>query len=665
MKFVQLVLLILCVLPATLVADNSMPDFDFIIGVSSSTDVDLHDVSGGAAGPSYGVPKVAGAAGAVPVPIYGAAAEGGVWVSVDGGHNWRDISAGLPERVVYPFDRSRPCRIESLAFDPTNPTRVAAAAAHAIYISSNAGGTWREVGVTEPVKSVDHITAVGLSPNDDQTMYIGTSFNGYFKSSDGGKSWLSEKDSVPKLYLGAGFYETITAIAVSPAVPSTIYLAVGIRGEVLQSSDGGKSWESIGAPDALSGESSTGVVHAITFTYDEVAEAWMPQAHVNGNVFTYSTTIGSWFNTGSDTSSAVQRKASPAEVLRRQIAGGRTGIYVNSAWASGDALEEHLALLAEQGMDTIVVDMKDDFGRLTYNSELELAKEAGAVNVRFNLDDLLARAHESGIYVIGRIVAFQDPKLYAFKNNAYAVWDTEKDKPWANLIRVAGQGGEEAQYEQREYWVDPYSEFVWRYNVSIADELETRGIDEVQFDYIRFPSDGETTRIQYRFKREGMTRVDAIESFLVIARERLDIPISTDLYGFNAWYVMGGWIGQNIDMIADYVDVVCPMFYPSHFPGSFLNKLDYLSRAETIYRTGSDRAFAFVGDRCIVRPYVQAFLIGSERAFEIDRYTSYLKRQLDGVVSSMASGFTLWNASNKYYMVTESLKAYTEAGGRP
>ena len=612
----------------------------------------LHAASLGADGASRGVG-----------PMYAVGSGGGVWVSLDAGGSWEDRSAGLPERVVYPFDGTQVRRVESLTYDPLEPGRVAVATMDRVFISSDAGIEWREVQISRPVKSVDHITAVSVSPHDADTIYLGTSFSGYYTSTDGGASWRSQKESIQHLYHGAGFYETITAIAVSPQTPNLIYLAAGMGGEVYESDNGGKSWRSIGLPGGA-GADTAGNVHTMSFVRDAGGETWLLRVHTNRDVWIYSPAEASWRPGKSPAPAAANRQHSSEKALRKRIAGDRTGIYVNPARASGDALEKHLDLLAEHGMDMIVVDMKDDTGRLTYDTDLALPNDAGAVDIRFYLDELLARAHDAGVYVVGRMVVFQDPKLYAFNDNAYAVRDSETGAPWGNLIRVSGSEDEEnVVYEQREFWVDPYSEFVWRYNVAIAGELEARGVDEVQFDYIRFPSDGDTSRIEYRFKREGMNRVDAIESFLKLAREQIRIPISADLYGFNAWYLMGGWIGQNIDVIADYVDAVCPMFYPSHFPGTFLSDLDYLDRAEAIYFNGSNRAASLVGDRCVVRPYVQAFLIGAEREYETDEYTAYLARQLEGVSGSSASGFTLWNASNIYYMVTESLRRFT--GGQP
>ena len=338
----------------------------------------------------------------------------------------------------------------------------------------------------------------------------------------------------------------------------------------------------------------------------------------------------------------------------------RNGIYVRADRAAA-ALPEYLDLLNRHGLDSLVIDFKTDIGSLSYDSDLPLARAMGAAPGPIKLDRLIAEAHAAGIYVIARLVVFKDPFLYDWDNHRLAIWDGELGEPWRHLVPAGGDDPDAKR--QREYWVDPFAPEVWQYNVDVAVELAARGVDEIQFDYIRFPSDGPVERARYRHRRPGQQRIDAIESLLALARERLEVPISTDLFGFNSWYRAGNFIGQDIDVLSEYADAISPMFYPSHFPGHFLTDRSYTERAYAIYETGVRRAQRLVQGRAHIRPYVQAFLIGRELRMEEDEYSRYLTRQLDGNRAAAGSGFTLWNASNRYYMVTEPLQPYFDTRG--
>ena len=351
----------------------------------------------------------------------------------------------------------------------------------------------------------------------------------------------------------------------------------------------------------------------------------------------------------------------PAAATRsapRPQAALRNGIYL-STYRAAAALPEYLEFLNRHGLDSVVIDFKDDRGKLSYDSNLALAHAIGAAPGPIELDRLIEQAHGAGIYVIARLVVFKDRYLYDWQDHRLAIWDAELGAPWRHLV-----AGDDPEIRvQREYWVDPFAPEVWEYNVAVAAELAARGVDEIQFDYIRFPSDGPVERSLHRHRRPGMGRIDAIESFLALARERLQVPISTDLFGFNSWYRAGNWLGQDIAVLSEYADVISPMFYPSHFPDHFLDDRSYAERAYAIYEAGVRRAQRMVQGRSYVRPYVQAFLIGKELRMEEEEFSDYLTRQLDGNRAAAGSGFTLWNASNRYYMVTEPLQPYFDARG--
>ncbi len=584
----------------------------------------------------------------------------GVLRSLDAGASWEGRNVGLPPRQVYPFDRSDTFQaITALGVADGNPQLLIAATAGTLYVSDDGGAAWRQVPVAAPVGRNSYFTAVARTADAPQQLLVGTSFDGLYWSGDLGTTWHDLSGRIPFLARGAGFIEELSAVAFHPASsrgassagPGGMAIAVGFGGDVYEAVDGW-TWHSRGRPDGRVGQ--------IAFRPPPRGSqaAWQLVA-TSASGRAVATTEGQWQRVAPLPTPAATPARLPSTRARLAQAADRSGIYVSAASAASATgrLRQLIALAKAHDMAAIVVDLKDDFGRVTYDTELAMPAGIGAANPQIDLASLLAQAHHAGLYVVARLVVFKDEPLYKWQDHRLAIWDGERDQPWRQLHRIAGDG-DTPQFEQREFWVDPFAPEVWRYNVDIAAELAERGVDEVQFDYIRFPSDGPTQRATYRHRRPGMTKVEAIESLLVMARERVHVPVSTALFGFNSWHRMGNWIGQSIETLSEYVDVISPMFYPSHFPTAFLSDQTYLDRAFTIYRTGVDRAQQLVGARSVVRPYVQAFLIGDELAMERPEYGRYLIQQLAGTSEAGGSGFTLWNASNRYYMVTESLSRF-------
>jgi hypothetical protein len=599
--------------------------------------------------------------------LYAISQTRGVLVSFDQGQTWTERNQGLSRRVVYPFTEDRVRRLTGLGVDPLHESRVAVTMASELFLSEDYGASWQAIPLGKPLRSSVYLTSVALSPADPDRLLLGTSFNGFFETSDRGRSWKDPSLSAERLLnRGAGFYEEITGLSYDPQEPGAIWFACGFARGLYRSSPDRKAWTRIEFPGDSHGE----VIRGLEMLAPAgEGSAWSLRVFTSVGLWALDLPAGSWRMLEGGEQPPAEEDPFLQERLRK--AADRFGIYVSSFKARGPDLAKHLKLLKDNGFNSIVVDFKDDFGTVAYDTALEPPRAAGAVEKRFSLEELVSTAHENGIYVIGRVVVFKDKHLFNYQGNKYAVWNSQTNQPWRHLVKVEEEengaadpaailGAPEAprpqpRYFQREYWVDPYSSFVWEYNIAIAAEMQARGVDEIQFDYIRFPSDGNLSTIRYRFKKAGMDLIDALESFLILARQSVHIPLSTDLYGFSTWHRMGNWIGQSIDMLADYVDVICPMFYPSHFPKDFLKSGSYLERARLIYQEGTSRANTIVGGRSLIRPYIQAFLIGGELNMHAPEYSSYLSNQIQGALAAPSSGFTLWNASNRYYMVTSSV----------
>ena len=578
---------------------------------------------------------------------YGISMRDGFLVSFDAGATWDTRNEGLPCRQL--AGGEYPALLTAIGVDPGRPQRVAVTTADRIYLSEDYGGSWRRI----PFNNGSVITAVALAPEDEERIMVGTSFAGFYETTNAGRNWrkLSENLSFLKL---PPYEEEIAALAYHPENPDKIVLACGFGNGLYLYNKTLNIWEQL-----ETGHSSRRLVKNLLFQRAPLSAGndhsssppwWLQITYDNGNeIYTWPS-----FELISVVAAPLPAVVDQAKADRLALAADKYGIYVRSDFASGRRLDNHIRFMKGNGLNAMVVDFKDDMGYITYDTGVAFAHQIGAVLKRFEAKTLIQKAKENGIYLIGRLVVFKDSRLYRHDNYRYAIWDRNGGGPWHHLVPTRTADGE-TTYVQREHWVDPYSREVWEYNLAIAEELQALGVDEIQFDYIRFPTDGNLSRCHYRYQPSGARRIDALEGFLALARTRLKIPISADLYGYHCWYLMEGLTGQNIRAFAQYVDVICPMYYPSHFPASFY-PVDYLDRAEYIYREGSFRAQALTGGESIIRPYVQAFrLTGRELRMTAPVYSEYLIRQVTGTLASPASGFTLWNNSNDYYMVKRPL----------
>jgi hypothetical protein len=293
-----------------------------------------------------------------------------------------------------------------------------------------------------------------------------------------------------------------------------------------------------------------------------------------------------------------------------------------------DIIESLFTLVQTTELNAMVIDMKGDRGNLGFRSQTPLALELG-VNRRdiMNIDELLQRCREAGIYTIARQVVFKDHPLSTAKPEWAAV--TGEGEVWLDR---EGLG-----------WANPFLQEVRDYNIALAVEIAALGFDEIQFDYLRFPSDGDVSQIVYQQEHTPATRTAAITTFVEQITEALrpyGIFTSADLFGLTIWVTpdedMG--IGQRVKDIAPLVDYLCPMVYPSTFgPGNlgYENPNDY--PYDVVFRSVI-QASGRVPATTRVRPWLQAYW------YTLDEYL--LQKQ--AAIDSMASGWSFWNARGQY-----------------
>ncbi len=294
-------------------------------------------------------------------------------------------------------------------------------------------------------------------------------------------------------------------------------------------------------------------------------------------------------------------------------------------------------LLERTELNAVVIDVKGDRGWIIYPTRVEQALAAGAqgpATLR-DFDGMMADLKARGVYTIARIVTFKDNRLATARPDL-AVLDTRTGKPWTDRENLA--------------WVDPFREEVWAYNIAIAKEAIDRGFDEVQFDYVRFPTDGKLQAAKYAKPVSKETRLPTIAAFLERARKELGARgayVAADLFGYTAFNENDTDIGQRIEELAPHLDYICPMVYPSGYhvgiPG-FRNPVQnsYAVVRESV-RLIRKRA-AHTPAR--VRPWLQDF---KDYAFDRRIFgVSEIRDQIRGADEGGGTGWMLWNPRNDY-----------------
>ena len=307
------------------------------------------------------------------------------------------------------------------------------------------------------------------------------------------------------------------------------------------------------------------------------------------------------------------------------------GIYATAYTASSPSrINKIINLINTTELNSIVIDIKLDGGWIIFDTGSSIIKEAKTENVLIDdLPLLLQELQANGIYTIARMTAFQDPALVATRPDL-AIAD-KRGGVWKDWKGVT--------------WLDPHSEEVWEYVVAVADAAIDVGFQEINFDYIRFPSDGPLSQINYTHGT-GENKVETLNAFFKHLDTKLadeDAKLSVDLFGITLWSDNDFNIGQTLVGAAPHFDYILPMVYPSHYPDGFNG---YANPAEFPYEViavNLDRGIPRIeGERALLRPWLQDFDLGAV-------YTPELVRaQIRAAEERNTNGWILWNASNNY-----------------
>lgn len=333
------------------------------------------------------------------------------------------------------------------------------------------------------------------------------------------------------------------------------------------------------------------------------------------------------------------------------------GIYMTSCVTATPSLRQNIVkLINETEINAVVIDIKSYDGNISFMPKAENLKFAvGGCFVK-DMQDFIDELHDQDIYVIGRLAVFQDVLMVKKHPERAVKKATATSTVWTDYKGIP--------------WIDPSAKSHWEYITALAKEAHAIGFDEINFDYIRFPADGNMKDIFYPWsgtaKKSEVMRLFYEYLHKTLSPER--IIISADLFGMTATNEDDLNIGQILEHALPNFDYISPMVYPSHYPSTFLNLGDPNKHVYEVVKYSMDRAVARtkatttavmlpgarIGTSTPTRYEKPSFDIQKLRPWLQDNnypvpYTAEMVRdQIKATYDTGLDSWLLWNASNRY-----------------
>ena len=308
-----------------------------------------------------------------------------------------------------------------------------------------------------------------------------------------------------------------------------------------------------------------------------------------------------------------------------------------TSWVAGttDWRRELTEFIKKSEINSIVIDVKDYSGYVSFNTGDEVLKKTGVEEIRTPyLKEFIEELHDAEIYTIARITVFQDP-FYSKSHLPIAV--QRKDGTlWKDRKGLS--------------FVDPSAREFWDHIVRIARAAEKIGFDELNFDYIRFPSDGNMKDISFPVSGARATnKVEVLSAFFAYldnALSDLKIPLSADVFGMTATNYDDLNIGQVLESIEPHFDYIAPMVYPSHYPTTFQGFKNPAEHPYEVVKFSMNKAFARMVAASTspqkIRPWLQDFNLGATYD------AAKIRAQKQAVYDAGLTSWMVWDPSNKY-----------------
>lgn len=313
---------------------------------------------------------------------------------------------------------------------------------------------------------------------------------------------------------------------------------------------------------------------------------------------------------------------------------------LSAAAEKANKLERIIGITVGTEINGLVINVKDDNGFITYESNVEAVQKLNE-NTPISIKDvksMLQVLKEYDVYTIGRIVAFKD------KN--FAVQSPE------HSIQLKSGGTWLDPNSGNVPWINPFDKYVWDYNVAIAKEAALLGFDEIQFDYVRFPDGAKKYNPITEFPgRDNRDKDEAVAEFLQYAKKELEpynVNLGADVFGIitRTWDDYPEDIGQTWILMGEHVDNLAPMIYPSHYSTGWYNLDNPNAHPYLVVKGAMEEALeknASMEKPPVIRPWIQDFDWAG-----IEYGPGKVRDQIIAAKEIGVTGYMIWNPSNSY-----------------
>jgi len=319
------------------------------------------------------------------------------------------------------------------------------------------------------------------------------------------------------------------------------------------------------------------------------------------------------------------------------------GVYMTACVAGTPSIRSKMVKLVEETeLNTIIIDIKDYSGTISFkvgDPVLEGFNGSGC-QVR-DMREFVDSLHKKGIYVVGRVTVFQDPYYAKLHPDLAVKKESDKSILWKDRKGIN--------------YIDPGSKEMWDYIVTLSKGSYEAGFDEINFDYIRFPSDGDMGNIYYPFSENKVLadinfgKANVLRSFFEYLHDGLKdtgVVLSADLFGMTTTNKDDLNIGQILEYAEPYFDFIAPMVYPSHYPTGFMNYKDVNAHPYEIVKFSMDEAskrlIAATSTPLKLRPWLQ------DNDYPVHYTPEMVRAQKQAVYDAGLTSWMLWDAANTY-----------------